>query len=153
MKNAILLLLICATTVSFAQKAEEDAVRMAIDNFFIGFHQKDRVIMENAVSKDVVMQTIGKNREGKIIVKTEVYDDFINSIIAIPEESTYEEKLLDYTVQVDGDMAHVWTPYEFWYNKEFSHCGVNSIQLVKLDGKWKIVYLIDTRRKENCVKE
>lgn len=75
------------------------------------------------------------------------------TILSIPPDAVFEEKLLDLNVQIDGDMAHVWAPHEFWYNNEFSHCGVNSIQLVKLDGSWKIVYLIDTRRKENCIEE
>ena len=47
-------------------------------------------------------------------------------------------------------MAHVWAPYEFWYNGEFSHCGVNSFQLFKEEDTWKIIYLIDSRRKEDC---
>jgi hypothetical protein len=29
---------------------------------------------------------------------------------------------------------------------------VNSFQLIKLDGKWKISYIIDTRKKEGCEK-
>ncbi len=48
-------------------------------------------------------------------------------------------------------MANAWTPYEFWYNGNFSHCGVNSFQLIKKDEKWKIIYLVDTRRKEGCL--
>jgi hypothetical protein len=44
----------------------------------------------------------------------------------------------------------VWTPYRFIFNGKFSHCGVNSFTLVKLNGEWKINYVIDTRRKEKC---
>lgn len=153
MKNLCLFILIGFTTLSVAQESEEEAVRWAIDNFFIGFHQKDRTKMQEAVTKEVVMQTIAKNEEGQTIVKTEAYDDFVNSIMAIPVDTAFEEKLLNYIIQIDDNMAHVWAPYGFWYNNEFSHCGVNSIQLVKLDGKWKIVYLIDTRRKENCLRD
>ncbi len=49
-------------------------------------------------------------------------------------------------------MANVWAPYEFYLNNDFSHCGVNSFQLF-FDGiQWKIIYLIDTRRKQGCKK-
>ncbi|MEZ4803005.1 MAG: nuclear transport factor 2 family protein [Gelidibacter sp.] len=153
MKRILLILLICSYSFGFAQDTDEDAVKMAIDNFFIGFHQKDRTKMKNAVTNDVVMQTVVKDKEGKSLVKTESYDKFVSSIMAIPKDASFEEKLLNFTIQIDGEMAHVWAPYGFWYNKEFSHCGVNSIQLVKMDGNWKIVYLIDTRRKENCIQE
>ncbi len=49
-------------------------------------------------------------------------------------------------------MANVWAPYEFYLNNDFSHCGVNYFQLF-FDGiQWKIIYLIDTRRKQGCKK-
>lgn len=31
---------------------------------------------------------------------------------------------------------------------KFIHCGANSFQLARLSGEWKIVHLIDTRRKD-----
>ena len=75
----------------------------------------------------------------------------INMNIAnIPKDRKFEEKLLDFSIQVDGNMANAWTPYEFWYQEELSHCGVNSFQLIKEDDKWKIIYLVDTRRREGC---
>ncbi len=55
-------------------------------------------------------------------------------------------------IRIDADLAVVWTPYKFFVGKKFSHCGVNSFQLIKLNGNWKIQYLIDTRRKEGCDK-
>jgi len=48
-------------------------------------------------------------------------------------------------------MATVWAPYKFYYKGTFSHCGVDMFQLVRMKGGWKIVYLIDTRRKEPCL--
>ncbi|HUH33176.1 MAG TPA: hypothetical protein VLZ28_04430, partial [Daejeonella sp.] len=53
-------------------------------------------------------------------------------------------------VLIDDNLASVWTSYQFYIGDKFSHCGVNSFQLVKGKEGWKIVYLIDTRRKENC---
>lgn len=42
------------------------------------------------------------------------------------------------SVLVDGDMAHVWGPYSFWVNYELSHCGINSLNLVKTQDGWKV---------------
>jgi hypothetical protein len=61
-----------------------------------------------------------------------------------------DEQIVFETVKVDDDLAMVWTPYRFIFNGKFSHCGVNSFTLVKLNGEWKINYVIDTRRKEKC---
>jgi hypothetical protein len=38
---------------------------------------------------------------------------------------------LKYEVQIDDNLAAVWTEYEFYVGKNFSHCGVNAFQLVK----------------------
>ncbi|MEO9572112.1 MAG: hypothetical protein ABJH82_14470 [Polaribacter sp.] len=62
----------------------------------------------------------------------------------------YLEKLLSYSIKIDGNLASVWTPYEFYLNGNFSHCGANSFQLFSNNGVWEIVYLVDMRRRENC---
>lgn len=65
----------------------------------------------------------------------------------IPADMQFEERILSYNIQVDGTMAHAWTPYEFYINGKFSHKGVNAFTLFKTAEGWKIVHLIDTRRK------
>ena len=73
--------------------------------------------------------------------------EFYISIATIPKDVVVEEKILSYNIQVDGTMAHVWTPYEFYMNGKLSHYGVNAFTLFKENEKWKIIYVIDTRRK------
>ena len=49
------------------------------------------------------------------------------------------EQMRYQTVLVDGDMAQVWGPYRFLRNSEVSHCGINSLSLVKTEGgAWKV---------------
>jgi hypothetical protein len=133
-----------------AQNNDEIAVKQTVDNFFEAFHAQDSIIMKKVVRSDIVLQTIGLDSEGKQRLKTENINDLINSIISIPDSINFQERLTDYTIQIDGAMANVWTPYEFWLDNEFHHCGVNSFQLFKDTNDWKIIYLIDTRRKEGC---
>jgi hypothetical protein len=59
----------------------------------------------------------------------------------------FQEKILSYNIQIDGAMAQVWAPYEFYLNEKFSHSGVNAFTLFKEKDEWKIIYLIDTRRR------
>tara|TARA_R110000868_G_scaffold3811_3_gene23452 strand:+ start:4640 stop:5098 length:459 start_codon:yes stop_codon:yes gene_type:complete len=133
-----------------AQNGGEERVKNTIDTFFKAFHQQDTTAIKETVSKDIVLQTIGKNADGTEVVKTENFDHFLRSIVAIPTTTKFEEKIKSYNIQIDGPMANAWTSYEFWVNGTFSHCGVNSFQLFKQEGSWKIIYLIDTRRKEGC---
>ena len=96
------------------------------------------------------MQSIGKNKEGVVKLNQSDFAQFVKSIGSIPKDKTFEEKLLGFNIQVDGAMANAWTPYEFWFDGNFSHCGVNSFQLMKVKEDWKIIYLVDTRRREDC---
>lgn len=108
-----------------AQHGGEEMVKNTIDSFFKAFHQQD----STAIKKDIVLQTIGKNTEGKELVKTENFDYFLKSLVSIPPTTKFEERILTYNIQIDGPMANAWTSYEFWLNDTFSHCGVNSFQL------------------------
>jgi hypothetical protein len=46
---------------------------------------------------------------------------------------------MDYTtVLVDGDMAQVWGPYAFAVNSVVTHCGINSLSMVRTESGWKV---------------
>lgn len=53
-------------------------------------------------------------------------------------DARYIEDMAYTSVLVDGDMAHVWGPYSFWVNYELSHCGINSLNLVRTQDGWKV---------------
>ncbi|RAJ05815.1 nuclear transport factor 2 family protein [Arenibacter echinorum] len=133
-----------------AQNSAEEMVKNTIDSFFEAFHQQDSVALKETVSRDIVLQTIGKDADGREVVKTDSFSHFLKSIVSIPATTKFEERIKSYNIQIDGAMANAWTDYEFWVNDSFSHCGVNSFQLFNDQGVWKIIYLIDTRRKEGC---
>ena len=135
-----------------AQSEAETQVKQTIETFFKGFHKQDSTIIKSVVYKEVKLQSIGKNREGAIELSTSDFSKFIKSIVSISKDKKFEEKILSYNIQIDGNMANAWTEYEFWFNGQFSHCGVNSFQLIKENENWKIFYLVDTRSRKRCEK-
>lgn len=141
------LILTFISATAFAQ-TDEIAVKQVINNFFEGMKKSDTSLIRAAFSSKPILQTIAKNREGSNVVVTDYLDSFLISI-ARPHE-TYDERIRFDVVKIDSDMAMVWTPYSFYLGDKLSHCGVNSFQLVKLGGEWKIQYLVDTRRREGC---
>jgi hypothetical protein len=38
--------------------------------------------------------------------------------------------------------------YAFYLDDQFSHCGVNAFQLVRMEAGWQIIQITDTRRRE-----
>ncbi|QLG43798.1 nuclear transport factor 2 family protein [Costertonia aggregata] len=133
-----------------AQTSEEKLIQETIETFFDGFHGQDSITIKKTVHNEMILQTLGKDHNGETEVKTEDFSKFIASIANIPDSIKFKENIKSFSIQIDGDMANVWAPYEFWLNGQLHHCGVNSFQLIRRNGKWKIIYLIDTRRKEGC---
>ncbi|HZW63822.1 MAG TPA: nuclear transport factor 2 family protein [Flavobacteriaceae bacterium] len=140
-----------ATSQNENQQLELE-IKQTIETFFEGFHRGDTLLMKSVLADKVLLHTIFKNKQGTDQLVTEEITTLLKAIGNKPGEENWEEKLLAFQISVDGAMANAWTPYEFWFNGNFSHCGVNSFQLFKDKGQWKIIYLIDTRRKEGCLK-
>lgn len=152
MKTKLLLSICLLMSITFLSKAQsdEEAVKEVIISMFDGMRAKNAEQIISAFSEDAIMQTIQNTPEGTVIGSNTVAE-FANSIGSVPAETYLDERLTDFVINVDANMATAWTPYQFYVNEKFSHCGVNSFQLVKFEGQWKIVYIIDTRRKEACV--
>ncbi|BFP43554.1 nuclear transport factor 2 family protein [Flavobacteriaceae bacterium GF1] len=136
-----------------AQDAEREAVKNVVEGFFEAFHKQDSLGMKSFVGDNVVLQTTGRNKEGKTMLRTTPIGKLYESIVSIPDSVSFEEKLTSWNIQVDRTMANAWVGYEFWLNGNFSHCGINSFQMVDFDGEWKIIYLIDTRGRAGCLEE
>ncbi len=54
------------------------------------------------------------------------------------------------TVLIRGPIAVVWGAFEFTVDGNFSHCGINAFDMVKLDDEWKIANVMWTTEKDNC---
>lgn len=150
MKHFCILLttLIVTYTVSVAQSAE-DSVKAAVNSLFEGMKNSDAAMIREAFADSAILQTIGRNKEGQTIIRTDAVSAFAEQISKTAKGAA-DERITFETVKVDGALAIVWTPYKFYYEGKFTHCGVNSFQLVRINGKWKIQYLIDTRRRTGC---
>lgn len=147
--NKFLPVLFFCITMNASAQSTEDSIRQAINQLFTAMRTKDTTLLRHCFTANAVLQTITKDKTGKLIVADEKVDAFAISISG-HDVGSLDERIRFEAIHIDGPMAAVWTPYQFYYKANFSHCGVNSFQLVRIDGVWKIQYVIDTRRKTNC---
>nr|WP_315232112.1 nuclear transport factor 2 family protein [uncultured Flavobacterium sp.] len=143
MRKIVVLIVLFFSANSQAQNQE---IQKVVDTFFEAFHAKDTLKLQALCEDTMILQSISENAKGTKL-SNEKPQVFFKSIASIPAELKFQEKILSYSIQVDGSMAHAWTPYEFYVNGKLSHKGVNAFTLFKKDNSWKIVHLIDTRRK------
>ena len=136
---------------SFSVSAQEKEIKQSISIFFEGLQTTDTLKIQSVCHKEMKLQSImEKNTIGSLSFETN--EEFYKSIASIPKNLKIEERILDYKIQIDGTMAQVWTPYEFYIDGKLSHIGTNSFTLLLENNPeasgWKIVHIIDTRRKK-----
>jgi hypothetical protein len=60
------------------------------------------------------------------------------------------ERIWNPTVLEHGPIAVLWAEYDFHLNGKFTHCGVDSFNLLKTSTGWKIAAISDTRETSGC---
>jgi len=153
LRNLSIITILLFSQSMVAQQNKIDEIKEVISLFFTGLQNGDTLLIKKTISNELKLQTVFKDREGKSMLRNEDVSKFLKAVASKKPEDSWNEKLLSYNIQIDGTMANVWTAYEFYLNNDFSHCGVNSFQLFFDDKQWKIIYLIDTRRKQDCKQE
>lgn len=126
--------------------SQQNTPKSCVTDFFEAFHNQDTTALRHFFHEKATIQTVSQ-KENITIVKNETVNELVIGIASIPDEIDFKERLKRIKVRSDGEIAQVWTPYQFSINGKFSHSGVNSFVLVKVDESWKIIHLIDTRRK------
>lgn len=132
---------------SLSISAQEKEIKQSISVFFEGLQTADTLKIQSVCHKEMKLQSVmEKNAIGTLSFETN--EEFYKSIASIPKNLKIEERILSYKIQIDNTMAQVWTPYEFYIDEKLSHIGTNSFTLLLENNIWKIVHIIDTRRKK-----
>lgn len=150
MKILVLLLTLWSSLVQAQTSAEGLAIMKPITTLFTGMNLGDSAMVHSAFTDHATMASIGKDKAGKVVLKRESSIAGFLKAVGAPHNEPWSEPIWDARIEVDGDLAQVWTHYAFYLGKKFNHCGVDAFQLVKQNGTWKIFHLTDTRQTENC---
>jgi hypothetical protein len=150
MKCVLTLYLTIMLAANASAQSTEDSVKAVVNNMFAAMKNADSAGLKSVFSEWAVLQTISRTKEGATVVRTENINDFA-SFIAKTTKGDADERITFGAIHIDGALASVWTPYQFYLKGNFSHCGVNSFQLVRVNGVWKVQHIIDTRRKTDCL--
>lgn len=130
-----------------AQETEEEAVLDVVQRLFDGMRAADSALVRSTFHPDAVL--IGtEDPEGAPATRVMPIDGFVRAVGAASGE--WDERFWDWEVEVEENLAAVWTRYAFYLDGEFSHCGVDAFLLARSEDGWKIVSLSDTRQREGC---
>lgn len=138
-----------AATPAFAEDAQEapppppeihlsahGEITSAVWRFFKALRSEDKTALADHMDPNGMITVHNRmdpsNPTIVFIPVTQHLENWLNSPPGV------DERMYEQTVFIDGDMAQVWGPYRFTVGGETTHCGINSLSLVKRDGQWTI---------------
>ena len=142
------LALLLLTPGAYAQPSPEEEVRAAIETLFDGMRAGDSTAVRSVFDASAQIASTGF-RNGAPVMGLFPAGRFVNAV-GTPHEEIWDERIWDLQIHVRDNLASAWMKFAFFAGDTFSHCGVNSFQLFRSDGGWKIIFLADTRQTENC---
>ncbi len=153
MRARLLLTLLLASPVAataqgadpMVNPATRDSVIAVAKRLFDGMRHHDGAMIASTFADGAMMS--GVPRVGQP-VRFQSTERFVTQA-GNPGEP-WDEQIYDPIVQVDGDLASLWVFYTFSLGEQFSHCGVDNFQMIRVEGEWKIAFLADTRRETGC---
>lgn len=128
--------------------AETAAVLAPIDRMFAALTARDAAqILANTLpaGKATAVMTLP---DGTRAVRSRSWADFAEGLKDGPGK--LEERLVNPVVEIDGDIAMVWSSYVFLIDGKRSHCGVDHFDMVRDAGGWKVLNITWTQRQTDC---
>ncbi|MCC8410311.1 nuclear transport factor 2 family protein [Mucilaginibacter sp. UR6-1] len=134
---------------AFSQQTETEAVKKTINILFTAMKKGDSSLLHTVFHKDMVLHIVSSKKDGSKVLAADSSAGFLKAV-GTPHTEVWDERITFGDIKIDDNLASVWTPYKFYLSDKFSHCGVNFFQLMKTADGWKVIYIVDTRRRDNC---
>ena len=120
---------------------EAEAVVRVVHDLFDGMRSKDTTKIRGVFAPGATLGSAGTDS-----VQYSTAESFVLAIGRA--NADLDERIWDWEVRIDGNLATLWTKYDMLINGEFSHCGVDAFHLHKSSDGWRIFHLADSRRRD-----
>lgn len=79
-------------------------------------------------------------------------EPFRNEDLMSPDADAdpFIERYWNPVIQIRGDLAQVWAPYELRDDGKQVHCGIDAFDLVYLDDAWRVASILSTMEPKSC---
>ena len=124
--------------------ADRTAILAVVQSLFNALAERDGETLRALLHHDVVMRSVEVGSDGERSVSTSTVDDLVARVESSEERLT--ERMFDPEVRISGDLAMVWTPYDFYVGDTLSHCGADVFVLTRADDAWRLTGLSWTRQ-------
>jgi len=137
---------VAAAETALVQSANAEVLGV-VQTFMDGLGDKDAEAM-SAVALDTAFLAFVRPGEDGDAARTMPLARAISSLAET--EPDISEPIRDPQVMVDGPVAMVWAPYDFYVEGTRNHCGVNVFSLLNRDGEWRIASVVYSYLPDDC---
>ena len=127
--------------------ADESGPLDAVNTFFEAMSGNNADLAASVMIGDGVLYGYVETAEGLRLMRTSA-DQFAEGMRN--RSDSLLERIWDVEVLRKDRLAVAWTPYDFYLNGEFHHCGVNIFNLIRTDDGWKIAGATYSIQTESC---
>src|SRR5688500_14159195 len=133
-----------------AQSTDERDAVATVQKLFDAMRTRDTAAMRALFVPNARLFGMRTRQNGEVVLQSLTADEFA-SFVARDARAPWIERAFDPEVRVRGTLATVWAEYDFHFGTQFSHCGVDAAQLLKVpDRGWQIVSIADTFEQQGC---
>jgi hypothetical protein len=126
------------------------AVRATINALVAGVVAHDGAAVLATIRPEGKATVAVQKPDGTYAVRHPSWTDFVGGIKPGPQK--FEPRFKDPIIKVDGNIAMAWTPYVYFIDGKFHHCGVNHFDLTREGDDWKILNVTYSYRTLGCAK-
>lgn len=127
---------------------DEAQVMAPVSALLAGIAARDATAIGQSLRADATATAVAEKPDGTRTVTHSTREQLLARFAPGPER--FEERLADPAIEVDGDIAMVWSPYTFRIDGTLHHCGTDHFDLVREGGSWKIQNLTWSSRTTGC---
>jgi len=131
-----------------APSADEAAALAAANQLLGRLTGKDPAAMQALTLPEGGATAVATGKDGKQVVRHFTWAEFFAHLPK--DKPVVEEHMIAPLVRVDGDVGVVWGRYTVTVDGNFLHCGTDHFDLVRVDGKWRILNITWNQVKEGC---
>ena len=129
------------------EDVEVAAVMKLIDALFAAFEAGDPSAVLAQVYPDGRVTAVGQRADGANGLRQQNWTQFAGRI---KPDATFQERITDPAIDVDGDIAMVWAPFVVRIAGKVGNCGFDHFDLVRENGAWKVMNLTFSSRTTGC---
>jgi len=143
----VLGLLLLLNNPAAAQEDEVASVTQLAHDFMHALSIRDIGRLDEFLAPQAMLYSVREDEQGPVL-GARTREDFLQGLGG--DTRQFLERIWEPVVEVSGRVAMVWSPYDFHLDGSFSHCGIDVLTLLRLDGGWKVASITYNVVREGC---